>query len=484
MSARVTNSWLLVAGKECRELLVSGRFLIAAVVVFGLVAGTIAALTRNYARELADYGREAATRQESLREYGHLNRVSAWIDNDRPNPMSAMVKGLEQHANLESFDNDPLAVAYPLPDLTVVVGVLLSLLALLFAHEALSGEREDGTLRLLVAHHIPRVGVVMGKIAGRSLALLVPLMLGLVAGSLVIALSPDLGWGAREWGAALAVGLASALYVGAFVALGVMISSWTRTARSSLVVSLGVWAMLILIVPNLSPYVAAMLRPTPSVTQLQRRTREMADTERDELVRQLSREYREPLIGRHPELNAYFGLSAEGQDAALAADPRLRAAVDTFAALGDSAVREANRVQREAIEALEADFEVRQRAQIRATRWVSSLSPYPAFVYAAMTLSETGVRAAERREDQLSAWGETAFRPWYVAMADSLRSDDPRVDWANTHVDLSGMPRFDYEPEPLESRLGASASQMSLLVLFSVIFLALAAVGFNRYDVR
>jgi ABC-type transport system involved in multi-copper enzyme maturation permease subunit len=484
MNVQAAVSWRLVTWKECRELLVSGRFLVAAVIVFGLVATTVTVLTRSYSRELGDYGTAVADRQESLRQYGHLNRLGAWSLPDRPNPMTAVVRGLHQNANLESFDNDPLAVAYPLPDLAVVVGVLFSLLALLFAHDAMSGEREDGTLRLLVAHDISRVSIVVGKAVGRSLALLIPLVAGMLIGALVIAASPSLDWSRTEWGAAAVLAAAAAIYVTAFVCLGVMISAWTRTARTSLVVSLGAWAVFILIVPALSPYVAGALRPTDSVTQLQRRARVMGDSERDQLGVRLSREYQAPVRERHQELEAYYALDEEGRRAARASDPRLAAVLDTVRAASDSAWRTANQIQSEAIEALWADFEVKRQAQIRATRHLSSVSPYPAWVYAALDLTGTGLRAQEHRELQAEAFGETTFAPWRRAVTDSLTAIDPTVDWWNTHVDLSGVPTFSYQAESLGGRVVAAAPQIGLLLLFAFAFLAIGVAGFNGYDVR
>ena len=328
------------------------------------------------------------------------------------------------------------------------------------------------------------MSIVVGKAAGRSQALLVPLVSGMLAGALVIAASHSLDWSATEWGSAAVLGAAAAIYVTVFVCLGLMISAWTRTARSSLVVSLGAWAVLILIVPSLSPYVAGALRPTDSVTQLQRRVRVMGDAERDELGRQLSAEYQDPVRARHPELEAYYALDEEARRAARAADPRLAAVLDTLRAASDSAWRTANRIQSVAIAELWADFEIKRQAQIRATRYLSSASPYPAWVYASLDLTGTGLRAEAHRESQAEAFGETTFTPWRRALMDSLVAIDPTANWWNTRIDLSDMPTFSYRPESLGRRVVAAAPQVGLLLLFAFAFLAVGVAGFNGYDVR
>jgi hypothetical protein len=263
-----------------------------------------------------------------------------------------------------------------------------------------------------------------------------------------------------------------------------MISAWTRTARTSLVVSLAAWAVFILIVPALSPYVAGELRPTDSVTQLQRRVRVMGDTERDELGRRLSREYQAPIRERHPEIEGVLALDEEARRTALTTDPGLAAVLDTLRAASDSAWRTANRIQSEAIDALWADFEVKRQAQIRATRRLSSVSPYPAWVFAALDLTGTGLRAEQRRELQAEAFAQTTFMPWRRALTDSLIAIDPTVDWWNTHIDLSGVPTFSYRPESLAGRVVAAAPQIGLLLLFGFAFLAVGVAGFNGYDVR
>jgi hypothetical protein len=210
----------------------------------------------------------------------------------------------------------------------------------------------------------------------------------------------------------------------------------------------------------------------------------MGDTERDELGVRLSREYQTPIRERHPELEAYYALDAEARAAARTSDLRLAAVLDTVRAASDSAWREANRIQGEAIEALWADFQIKRQAQIRATRRMSSVSPYPAWVYAALDLTGTGLRAQEHREAQAEAFGETTFVPWRRALTDSLTAIDPTVDWWNTHIDLSDVPTFAYQPESLGGRVVAAAPQMGLLLVFAFAFLAVGVAGFNGYDVR
>lgn len=67
---------------------------------------------------------------------------------------------------------------------------LVPLIALVVAHRAVVGERESGSLKLLLSLPHSRVDVVAGKVAGRTAAVGVPLFLGFLVPALVAALGP------------------------------------------------------------------------------------------------------------------------------------------------------------------------------------------------------------------------------------------------------------------------------------------------------
>ena len=75
-------------------------------------------------------------------------------------PFQALVRGLSDDVNLDTFDNDPLPVMFPLIDLTFIVTILLSLAALILSYDAVCGEKEDGTLKLMLANGLPRFKIV------------------------------------------------------------------------------------------------------------------------------------------------------------------------------------------------------------------------------------------------------------------------------------------------------------------------------------
>ena len=71
-------------------------------------------------------------------------------------------------------------------DWVFIIGGLLSLMALLFTFDAFIGEKERGTLKLVMAQSLPRHTLLLGKFLGALLALVLVLSLALVVNLLVV----------------------------------------------------------------------------------------------------------------------------------------------------------------------------------------------------------------------------------------------------------------------------------------------------------
>ena len=62
-------------------------------------------------------------------------------------------------------------------DLSSVVIIIFTLLAILLSYNAISGEKEEGVLALALANEVPRYKYILGKYCGILISLAVPLML-------------------------------------------------------------------------------------------------------------------------------------------------------------------------------------------------------------------------------------------------------------------------------------------------------------------
>jgi ABC-type transport system involved in multi-copper enzyme maturation permease subunit len=293
-----------IVRKEILGNILSFRFVVTLALLLVVVPVTTFVLTSDYLKKVSDASLRRSETETYLRSYGHFNRISNILQAQMPPlPSEVLVRGLSADVNLSEFDDDPLPVMFPLVDLVFVVTILMSLIALIFAYDAVSGEKEDGTLKLMLANGLARPKVILAKIAGGGLTLLVPYVMSLIVGLLVILVHPGVGWGAANWGALGLITVGTILYVMLFYALGVFISARHQSSSASIMTSLLVWVLLVLVVPSLSPYIASFLSPTPSRIQVEREASRLGDTERDDLGRKLEAERLRDVLAKYPILS-------------------------------------------------------------------------------------------------------------------------------------------------------------------------------------
>ncbi|WP_435155584.1 ABC transporter permease [Haladaptatus sp. DFWS20] len=120
-----------------------------------------------------------------------------------------------------------------------VVAILVPLIALVVAYSAIIGERESGTMKLMLSLPHSRQDVVVGKLLGRSGVIAVPILLGMVASAIVLVFY---GISLKIVSYILFTILTVALGV-TFVSLAIGISSATSTNRRAMVASVALYVV-------------------------------------------------------------------------------------------------------------------------------------------------------------------------------------------------------------------------------------------------
>ena len=196
--------------KEILDHILSLRFLILTVLGAGIIALSLYSGYGYYRDSLADH-RLSETLTESHRAYlieandmGTAGDVG-YPTSKPPTAMSIFVRGIEptlgrtgyiayQHARRLKFSpvaEEPTLGIFPFLDLDSVVKMVLSLFALLLTYDAINGEKERGTLRLLSSFPIARVQVIVAKIFGALIPTALAFGVPLVAGIGIVLLLPD-----------------------------------------------------------------------------------------------------------------------------------------------------------------------------------------------------------------------------------------------------------------------------------------------------
>ena len=149
-------------------------------------------------------------------------------------------------------------------DWAFIIGYVLSLIALLFTFDAVSGERERGTLRLMLANSVPRHTVLIGKFLGALISVSLPFTLAVLVNLLLISTSSAVHLNTEAWGRLGIMFLIALLYMCLFLALGLLISARVQRSAVSLVVLLLVWVTFVVFMPSTLASIASEFSPSLS----------------------------------------------------------------------------------------------------------------------------------------------------------------------------------------------------------------------------
>lgn len=490
--------------KEISANLSSPTFLGTFAFCFALILLSLYTGLRSYRDQVLEHGLTQTINRENLAQqtnYGMIANTGVQLSKP-PEVLGVMVSGLEnsmgRHIPLNKFTNpaltgskiegNPIFAVFGDLDLMFIVKTVLSLLAILFTYNALSGEKEDGTLRLTLSHPVPRDSLILGKMIGGFLCLVIPLSIPLLLGIALLTVFPDIRISGGDWvrmGFILGVFL---LYLALFFTMGMLVSARTTRSSVSFLILLFVWVVCVLVIPKGSVILAGQFVPVPS---LQEHRMRMMQTTMD-LYRKFSTDQRKFFTEappKAPELPP--DTPKEKRDAAMAEFRQTRT---------DWMNRRQNRMkemfdnlqaQREVETAkLERAYQTRQQRLADLAVVLSRISPASAMTYASMNLAGTGIEGhdqflamARSYKEKFVEYVDRKVKESGGGMGGIVFSTGP-TQKPETPVDTRDMPAFRYQREPVSDTLGRVAVDLALMGLLTVVFFAGAYVSFLKYDVR
>ena len=153
-------------------------------------------------------------------------------------------------------------------DWAFIIGYILSLIALWFTFDAFSGEREHGTLRLMLANSIPRHTVLIGKFFGALLSISIPFALAVLVNLLLISTANTVHLTTEAWGRLGIIFCLALLYTSLFVALGLLVSARVQQSAVSLMILLLTWVTFVVFMPSTLASIASSFSPAMSFDEV------------------------------------------------------------------------------------------------------------------------------------------------------------------------------------------------------------------------
>jgi ABC-type transport system involved in multi-copper enzyme maturation permease subunit len=387
-----------------------------------------------------------------FRTPSELAGLAAGLDPSLPKVAGVSQRGLS-FGDSEVVDN-PIVHLFGSIDLFFIVRFILSLIAISLSYNLICGEKELGTLRLILSNPVPRDSVLFGKVASAFATLTIPFALSLLSSLLILLVLGDRAVDSGElWARIGLFFLVSVLYLGVFVNLGAWISTLAGRSMTSMIVLLALWVGFVAVVPQTAGLVAATIYPVEDPQSFLLRKRLV----KEDLERQ-----------RVAELTAYAGREDYDEVREPVAEKFAEQLQSTHARMDET-------------------YEVRRQSQRRITVVLALPSPASSFSLAATSLAGTGILQAEHFTSRLADFRRevhqqlfaTSYRDLFLGAAGSLGG---RLSF--DLIDMGELPRFSYRPPTLDEVSAVIWPHVLVLALFNVVFFLLAFLRFRRYDVR
>lgn len=488
--------------QELLSHLMSARFLAAVVITLLLVVANAVVLLEDYERRLGRYNQQENTHRQKAQEAKTYSTLKLSVERP-PNPLSLFSAGLDKRlgstfeiyhgsvplisdGSARSLDNAFLNLFSKI-DLVLIFQVVLSLMALLFAYDAIAGDWENGTLRLVISHPVRRGTILLAKYIGAMVCLLLPVLISLL---MVLILLSTVGSIQLDGSDFLRIGgivLTTGIYLSVFYLIGLLISTATRRTATSLMLCMFLWVTLVLVYPNWSRFTITPVGDTRAI-------RSSGDQQIEQIWEEVDREEsgflaNSPLEGKPQKFNLNTKQSNSfsssgghnrryGIDMKLAnqSDPLVPHVQEYHATMGALYIRSAEQIAFVRKQTLES-------TSLRRAIWherLMKLSPASLYTFATAAWAGTDLDGMSDFVQAVQGYRRTIIDYFHDKDAFGSRqwfaSDKGAVDWWD-------LPQFRFARADVSENATRALPELFLLLLINLVVFTVTFLIFTKLEV-
>jgi ABC-type transport system involved in multi-copper enzyme maturation permease subunit len=515
-----------IARTELLLNLMTFKFAVGTIICVVLMAVFMPVLVSDYQQRLNDYNQNVAANDAILRSVRVYKNITPTVYR-RPSVLSVFSEGMEKRLgnsakiepesvpqiNMTVAEDNPFLSVFPSLDVSLIFKIVLSLLVLLFAYDAVSGEREQGTLKLIISSSLPRYQFLLGKILAGLITLAVPITVAFIIGLLILELSPVVDLTGPDWARIGLIYIGSLIFISAMYNIGLLFSALAKESTVSLMLALLFWVVSAIVIPNASVRLAAHIQPLQPRGKIEGEVESaMNDLKRNEwpkMRQQLAKFTR----GGMSSYKGAFGRYNIGALERSEVEYRLK-----YYVLNNSfSMKCADKTWE--IERGYLDGLLKQKKLVENVSRISPISLYSNVMSAISGSDLAGfqrfIDGAKRYKNQVSEYirskTDNFSLPSYMTQcteeqmreyegiigrindarneSEKTKAREAAFKWLDDTIaghpalGLRDLPGFSYR-DPVLSGLQRAALDLGLLMFINVLFLALSFIAFVRYDVR
>jgi ABC-type transport system involved in multi-copper enzyme maturation permease subunit len=520
-----------IARKEFLLNLMTFKFAVGTILCMVLMVVFVPVLAKDYQQRLEEYNENVTANEAELRKVMVYMNIIPTVYRP-PNILSVFSEGAEKrlgtsakisHSTVPeisatSDEVNPYMSMFPAMDVSLVLRVVFSALALLVAYNVISGEREQGTLKLILSGTLPRSQLLLGKLLAGLMILIVPVTIVFILALMFLLSFSMIELTASNWAGIGLMYIASIIFISAMYNLGLFFSALMKKSAISLILGLFAWVIFVAVVPSGSIYLATRIRPLEPEEKLEAQ-RNLAKQEhydeRERVYEQFPRVWGPKSDAKGAFGKSYIVACAESclHDGSNAY-PLLKSLESNY---GDSIWR----IELSRIDSLSK--------QNRLARNIARISPLSVYENVMSTLAQSDLggfqsfigytrayrnRISEYIGSKTDGFSSLSYfttcsqqeavvynkkqeeygQAVKLTMKAQNKSEMKKVFavWGQyideikkrrATLDLSDFPRFTYRPSVAKS-LKRAIPDLATLAFFNVLLFALSFLAFMRYDVR
>jgi ABC-type transport system involved in multi-copper enzyme maturation permease subunit len=334
-----------------------------------------------------------------------------------------------------------------------ILSIIASFAILLLSYDAISGEREQQTLKLILSNSIPRGVLLLGKFMSIIISSVILLLPGLLISLIILLISGILKINALQAFEITMFIVAAILFISTISALGMFCSVVSRSSSVSLLIGLMLWLVFLIFSPNIAVFTADQIFKIKN----------------SEVVQNEVQMAKDAINKAAPEG------SWSGSDNPFFPRNELRAKNQTNLMNAEKQIKD---------EWYNSQFRQYEKASL-----FTYLSPISIFGLVNESLIGSGYPRFRKNWEDLHTY-QNQFLTWFKAID---IKDEKSPHWFNPYEDYSTsrkktrieeIPIFTERLMTIPQRLASAFSGIILLVTYSFMLFGISVLIFNRYDVR
>jgi|GEM_PF-2570852 len=367
-------------------------------------------------------------------------------------------------------------------DWLFIIGVWCSLASILFAYDAVSGEKRSQTLRVVFSYPVSRMTFFWGKILGYWMTVVIPLSVVATLAVIVVSLVLQTEIHQTNHITLFATGAATlfigSVYVLFFILISWLVSSLAGNGATALLGALMVWVAVVWIWPVCCLFGGRALWPIPEHRDVR-------------------------ILWTRAENAISSNINSDSLAAIADAEVSHELKLRMINALEDRVAEEALREQQMGLRqarSMRERFFGQRTSQVEGVLSLLAASPYGQWKLAIDNLATAGYpryrRFAEQsrdfsadfglvtdglkieKADQASARGRSVYSYNGYSLTLNLGRDYSRVA-----VDPSRLPKYTWRPPSLADKLSCALPYVAMLLFADMFLLAICLWQFRRIDI-